>query len=195
MRTIRTTALAAAVLAIIYTAAPQQAQDTPEQGVDVLTRGPVHEAYASAVTTLPVPGPLVPKAPPNPIEELPPDQKPEGDNVQWIPGYWSWDEDRSDFIWVSGFWRVPPPGRQWVPGTWHGVSGQWQYTAGFWTEINQPDVHYLPPPPQPLDSGPSVPAPSNDYLYAPGCWMYRDTGYAWRPGFCYPHRSNWSYIP
>lgn len=33
---------------------------------------------------------------------LPPDQKPEGDDVAWIPGYWAWDDERNDFLWVSG---------------------------------------------------------------------------------------------
>lgn len=166
-----------------------------DKGIDVLTRGPVHEAYASAVNAEPTPGPLVPKAPPAPIEELPPDEKPEGDNVIWIPGYWSWDEDRADFIWVSGFWRVPPPDRQWVPGAWHESNGEWQYTAGFWTEVQQADFSYLPQPPAPVNSGPPTPAPSPNHLYAPGAWVYRDTRYVWRPGFWYAYRPNWIYVP
>ena len=47
-----------------------------EQGVQVLTRGPVHEGFAETVTFDPEPGIVVPKAPPAAIEELPPDQKP-----------------------------------------------------------------------------------------------------------------------
>ena len=112
------------------------AQDPPpDPNVEVLTRGPVHEAYANAVTSQPAPGLLAPKQPPAPIEELPPDEKPAGENVQWIPGYWAWDEDKQDFLWVSGFWRVPPPNRTWVPGVWHDAgNGQWQWTGGFWNE-------------------------------------------------------------
>ncbi len=67
----------------------------------VLARGPVHEAYA-ATAEFPVAGPVVDHRHPGPIEELPPDQRPAGENVQWIPGYWGWDEERTDFIWVSG---------------------------------------------------------------------------------------------
>lgn len=52
------------------------------------------------------------------IEEVPPEQKPTGDNVDWIPGYWAWDDERTDFLWVSGIWRSLPPGRQWVSGYW-----------------------------------------------------------------------------
>src|SRR5438477_5123878 len=73
--------------------------------VEVLTRGPVHEAYADPGVTPTEAPPIVPKQPPELISELPPDQKPEGENVIWIPGYWTWDEDRNDFIWLSGFWR------------------------------------------------------------------------------------------
>src|SRR5437764_9030760 len=91
--------------------APAQNQD-----VQVLTRGPVHEAFALPVVNDPKPGLTVAKQPPAPVEEAPPDQKPAGPNVQWISGYWSWDASRDDFLWVSGVWREPPPGRQWVPG-------------------------------------------------------------------------------
>ena len=61
--------------------------------------------------------------PPDPIPEEPPDQKPKGDNVQWIPGYWAWDDDRQDFLWVSGCWRVPPSGRNWRGSSnfWSGI--------------------------------------------------------------------------
>src|SRR5512138_792575 len=101
-------------------ARPVAAAQPAEQPADpnepeVLARGPVHEAFATTAEA-PAPSPVVAKQPPDPIEELPPDQKPEGDNVQWISGYWHWDEDAERFIWISGFWRVPPPGRLWVPG-------------------------------------------------------------------------------
>src|SRR5690348_5511718 len=91
---------------------------TSPEGVEVQTRGPVHEAYAEPGGVQPAPAPVVPQGPPPAIEETPPDQKPEGEHVQWFPGYFAWDEEKSDFLWVSGFWRAIPPGRQWVPGTW-----------------------------------------------------------------------------
>jgi hypothetical protein len=71
------------------------------QEPDVLTAGPVHEAFAETASFDPEPGIVVPKAPPSAIEEVPPDEKPEGD-VQWISGYWAWDDDRDGFIWISG---------------------------------------------------------------------------------------------
>ena len=83
------------------------AQETPEvEGTEVQTRGPVHEAFAEIVTFDAQAGVVVNKAPPEPIEELPPDEKPEGENVTWIPGYWAWDDERTDFLWVSGTWRA-----------------------------------------------------------------------------------------
>src|SRR5258708_4794574 len=47
------------------------------KGVEVLTRGPVHEAFAS-LTTEAAPTTPVAKQPPKPIEEMPPQEKPEG---------------------------------------------------------------------------------------------------------------------
>src|SRR5438105_1908609 len=60
--------------------AAERRADADGQG-EVLTRGPVHEAFAEPVQFNPKPGAVVPKQPPAPIEELPPDQKPEGQNV------------------------------------------------------------------------------------------------------------------
>ena len=179
---------------LVVVAAP--AQEPPaDPNVEVLTRGPVHEAYANAVTSQPAPGLLAPKQPPDPIEELPPDEKPAGDNVQWIPGYWSWDDDKADFLWVSGFWRVPPPDRTWVPGVWRdNGAGQFQWTGGFWNATAQAEVQYLPPPPAPVEAA-QPPQPGPDYVYAPGVWVYRDTHYVWRPGFWYAFRPGWVYVP
>jgi hypothetical protein len=170
-------------------------QPATPQGVDVLGRGPVHEAFAEPDTANPRPTPIVPKKPPDPIEEVPPDQKPEGDNVQWIPGYFAWDDDSSDFIWVSGVWRAVPPGRSWVPGHWAQVEGGWQWTPGFWADANQTEADYLPPPPPSIESGPSAPAPDDTSTYVPGCWVYREARFLWRPGFWMPFRPNWVYTP
>jgi hypothetical protein len=96
------------------------AQDSPVQqqpDVAVSPTGPIHEAYAQPGLKNPQPAPVVPNKPPEPVPEQPPAEKPQGENVQWISGYWSWDAPRNDFIWVSGFWRQPPPGRKWLRGT------------------------------------------------------------------------------
>ncbi len=168
---------------------------TPRDGVEVLARGPVHEAFAEPTQTRPEPSVVEPKQPPAAIDELPPDQKPEGDSVQWIPGYWGWDEEGKDFLWVSGFWRVPPPNRQWVPGNWQQVQDGWQWTPGFWATAGMEQVEYLPAPPPTLDTGASIPAPDDNSIYAPGCWVYRETRYRWRPGFWVDYKPNWVWIP
>jgi hypothetical protein len=179
------------------------AADQPPPALDeaeVMTSGPVHEAYAEPVSAQPQPTPIIPKRPPDPIEEVPSEQKPALDNVQWIPGYWAWDDARGDFLWVSGFWRVPPPDRQWVPGYWSEAQGGWQWAPGFWadttaTQAAQAQVTYLPPPPPSLDTGPSVPAPVANSMYVPGNWMYAQTRYLWRPGFWLTPRAGWVWIP
>ena len=126
------------------TTAQEPPPDSPPAGVEVMARGPVHEAYAEPTDPRPQAGPVVPKQPPDAVEELPPDQKPEGDNVEWIPGYWAWDDEQNDFLWVSGFWRECRPGPQWVPGHWQQVEGGWQWSAGFWASADQQEVEYLP---------------------------------------------------
>jgi hypothetical protein len=165
------------------------------EGVDVQARGPVHEAYAEPTDARPEPTPLVTKQPPDPVPEVPPDQKPEGDNVVWVPGYWSWDQDANDFLWVSGFWRNLPPGRQWVPGTWQQVEGGWHWVPGYWGTAQQTEVQYLPAPPPSIDQGASTPAPDATSTYVPGCWVYRETRYFWRPGFWCAFHPGWVWCP
>jgi len=122
------------------------APDASVQGVQVLTRGPVHEAFAGIVTYNPEPGIVVAKAPPEMIEEVPPGERPEGNNVTWIPGYWAWDEERSDFIWISGTWRALPPGRQWMAGYWGETTQGYQWTSGYWADAATQETTYLPQP-------------------------------------------------
>jgi hypothetical protein len=175
--------------------AAQPGRADAEEGLQVLTRGPVHEAFAETVTFDPEVGIVVPKAPPAAIEELPPDQRPEGTNVTWIPGYWGWDDERSDFLWVSGVWRNLPPGRQWVPGYW-GQSGQGvQWTSGYWADAKVSEVEYLPEPPETVEAGPNVGAPSADSTWVPGSWVWHQGRYAWRPGFWANVQPDWVWVP
>ncbi len=175
--------------------AAQPGQADAEQGVQVLTRGPVHEAFAETVTFDPEPGIVVPKAPPAAIEELPPDQKPDGDNVAWIPGYWGWDDERSDFLWVSGVWRALPPGRQWVPGYWGRSAQGVQWTSGYWADAKVSEIAYLPEPPATVEAGPNIVAPSPDAMWLPGCWLWQNNRYAWRPGFWAGGQPDWDWVP
>ena len=173
--------------------AQQPGDDAP--GVQVLTRGPVHEAFAGMVTFNPEPGIVLTKAPPNAIEELPPGEKPEGDNVTWIPGYWAWDDERNDFLWVSGIWRNLPPGREWRTGYWGKTPQGYQWTSGYWADATAQETTYLPPPPATVEVGPNIAAPSMDYGWMPGCWVWYQARYAWRPGYWAQGRADWNWMP
>jgi len=164
-------------------------------GVEVLTRGPVHEAFAETVTFDPEPGLVAPKAPPAPIEEAPPEQRPEGANVAWISGYWAWDDERTDYLWVSGIWRSLPPGRQWVSGYWGRSAGGAQWTSGYWADAKASEVEYLPEPPATVEVGPNVAAPSPDHRWLPGSWLWQQNRYAWRPGYWAAGQSDWDWVP
>lgn len=181
---------------------PPGAADSSAQ---IMTRGPVHEAFAAPLVHDPKPGPVIDRMPPKPVEELPPDQKPVGANVQWIPGYWQWDAGRNDFLWISGVWRDPPPGCQWVPGYWNEVQGGTQWVPGAWVPIPEAAQSqaapspsqslYLPAPPPSLEIGPSSPAPAAEVFWSPGCWTWQGARYVWRPGFWAAVQPGWVWMP
>lgn len=160
----------------------------PPKGIEVLAHGPVHEAFAS-LGGEPTPTRAVPKRPPKPLNELPPTDKPEG-HVVWIGGYWAWDDESHDYLWVSGLWRTPPPHKQWIGGYWREQGELWQWIPGFWTDAveqgkDTKEVTYLPKPPQMPNVAPNGDAPNADSFYVPGGWTY-NTGtnsYAWRAGY------------
>jgi hypothetical protein len=183
--------------ALLIPDTPVAADDAanPEDGIEVLARGPVHEAFADPGAQQAKPSPIIPKQPPKDIEELPPLQKPEGNNVQWVSGFWAFDDESQDFIWVSGFWRDIPPGRQWMPGYWSRLADGWQWVAGFWVEAGQKEMQFLPQPPATLDNGPSVPQPAEDYSYSPGNWVYRENRYLWSPGSWLAYSPSWVWCP
>jgi hypothetical protein len=174
--------------------APPVATDS-EAGTQVLTRGPVHEAFAATVTFNPEAGIVAPKAAPEAIEELPPERKPEGTNVAWIPGYWAWDDERDDFLWVSGVLRALPPGRQWVSGYWGKSARGSQWTSGYWADAKASEVEYLPEPPDTVEAGPNIAAASVDQIWVPGSWIWNQSRYAWRPGYWATAQPNWVWTP
>jgi hypothetical protein len=138
--------------AVLQAGTPAWAEEPPPppqpDGVKVQARGPVHEAYAEPVGVPPQAGPLVPKQPPEAIDEVPPP------GPLWVAAHGQQVED--GWQWVQGLWAeaeqkqleyVPPPpplldsGAQ-VPApdeTSTYVSGCWVYRQtrflwrpGFW---------------------------------------------------------------
>ncbi|MBL8822971.1 MAG: YXWGXW repeat-containing protein [Planctomycetia bacterium] len=177
-------------------AADNSNNGTMENGQQVLTRGPIHEAFGQPTVFNPKPGLLIPQKPPQPVEELPPDEKPEGENVAWLGGYWSWDEEKNDFMWISGFWRVLPPGRQWMPGYWNEKAGQHQWVSGYWANAEIDDEEIIDEaPPESLERGAPPTAPSEDHIWVPGTYVYRDTRYLWRPGYWIASQPGWCWVP
>ena len=174
---------------------PEDFQPIPEESVEIQTSGPIHEAFAIPLTTDVPESIVVKKQPPEPIEELPPEQKPEGSNVVWVPGYFGWDEQRNDFLWISGFWRDIPPGRVWVSGYWSEASDGYQWVPGFWTSAEQPEVTYLPEPPEIIETGPSIEQPSPDHFWVPGHWSWVGDHYGWRPGYWSRIHPDWVWVP
>ena len=183
----------------LWWAQPAPAQSAADAalpaGAEVLTRGPVHEAFAQPASTGAASTLIVPKKPPEAIDEIPPDSKPAGENAVWISGYWGWDDDRKDFLWVSGVWRVPPPNQRWVAGYWTPASGGFQWAPGFWTPVAEQEVEYFPEPPASLEQGPTSEAPSAEYVWIPGCWRWHASRYAWRPGYWGAAQSDWVWSP
>lgn len=175
--------------------APDPNMAVPEADVEAFARGQVHEAFADVYELDPAPNVIVTVAPPAPVDELPPEEAPTGDDVQWISGYWGWDAESTDYIWVSGVWRDVPPGRRWVPGYWAEATGGFQWVSGFWTNAESQELAYLPQPPASLEVGPNVPPPSDDQVWVPGNWSYVSNDYRWSPGYYTPCQTDYMWIP
>lgn len=163
--------------------------------VQVLTSGPVHEAFAETVIYDPEPDMVVMAPPPEALDEQPPDQMPDDPDMTWIPGYWAWDDDRDDYLWISGIWRSVPPTRRYVPGYWTRVGPGYQWTSGFWMDENATEIVYLPEPPERIEPGPPPPAPAPNLIWSPGTWIWDFDRYVWRPGYWVEATPDWLWVP
>ena len=124
-----------------------------------------------------------------------PEYRLRGKNVGWMPGYWSWDDQRKKHIWTSGFWRLWPPDRDYVPGYWEQVDGGWRWISGFWIKQASEEIRYLPKPPKSLEAGPTSLPPSTDQIWMPGRYVWNETGFGWRNGFWAKARLGWIWNP
>ncbi len=185
--------------AVAQPSSPEQQYAPPalpnQEQPEVLSRGPVHEAFAEPVNIQLQAGLVAPDRPPPNIEELPPEERPQGQQFVWIPGYWSWDADRHGYIWVSACWRVAPPRMSWVPGYWSPVSGGWEWVAGFWTPAGAQEIEYLPAPPTDDDVEPLGPPPSEDTIWVPPCMYWVQGQYVRRGGYWLAAQPNWVWVP
>jgi hypothetical protein len=180
----------------LYGEATEQPPPIPsEEQPEVLTRGPINEAFAKPVNLEDQRGLIAPTEPPANIDEVPPAERPAGDQFVWVPGYWAWDSDRNGYIWVSGCWRAAPPDMYWVPGYWAKTAGGWQWVAGFWAPVSNKEIEYLRTPPALTDVEPPGPAPSPDKIWVPPCWYWYHGQYIRRPGYWIMAQADWVWVP
>jgi hypothetical protein len=180
----------------LYGGASDQPPATPaEEQPEVLTSGPVHEAFAEPVNLQVQAGLVVPDQPPAKIEEVPPADRPQGDQFVWVPGYWAWDQDRSGYIWVSACWRAAPAKMYWVPGYWAKVPEGWEWVAGFWAPADAQKIQYLPAPPVLDDVQPPGPPPSADSIWVPACQYWSQDHYVRRAGYWLLEKPGWVWVP
>ncbi len=196
-----------------------RAQDPPafKEPVEMLAAREERSATASTVKISPHESLVTPakdrewesidKVPPPPIAERPGEAAP-SPNARWIEGYWDWDTTRRDFSWVTGTWRVPPPGRFWVNGYWQRQKKGWFRVPGFWSEpiaarteekaegspASPRDWHKEGPPPvRPAETIHNAPGP--DYFYIAGEYVPDARGVVWRPGFWWRSQPGWEWAP
>jgi len=176
-------------------AAPQQpsADRASGQNFIALSRGPVHEAFAQPLRTSRSAAIVVDQRPPEPIEELPPREVPQADDIQWIPGYWGWDPAEYEFVWVSGVWRRPPAGMSWLPGDWVSHDEGYAWISGAWVEEGSLTL-VTKTPPEPRQEEPGR-APSENHFWVPGRWVYHASDFRWEPGFWAQSREKEVWIP
>jgi hypothetical protein len=170
---------------------PRATTDQPRSVPDVQTRQ--RRAYA-------------PKEPPAAIVERPAGARP-ARNAQWVPGYWDWDPDQHEYVWVGGSWQVPPAGSFWVNTRWVRDAAGWYRAPGFWshrrdravvtTEFDatpRPSWEKTGPPADHPDDTPGL-APGPNFFFVPGHYEPAGDQLAWRTGFWARVQPGWDWVP
>ena len=191
------------------------AQDAPaaddpgqDQDVQVLTQGPVHEAFAVAGGARPQGRAWWSRSSRRTrSRRCRRTRSRRARTSSGSPATGAGTTARNDYLWVSGVWREPPPGRQWVPGYWNQVDGRIPVGARrrgcrsarqsrrTGRPSPQSQATYLPPPPASLEAGPSSPSPGRTSSGRPGYWSWQGSRYVWRPGFWAAVQPNWVWMP
>jgi len=177
--------------ATVSTAAPQ---------IEVLLSGPVHEAFLQPFDGNVTPGQVIHQAPPLPLHEIAPRFMPEGNGIQWIPGYWSTLPDAkgiNDFVWVSGTFRRVPPGRTWMSGGWVKVADGFRWTPGAWVpaDFNLAKAQTVSVPPSLGNLAPVGTAPSALHTWVPPQQLFENGKWVARDGFWTRGHSDWVWNP
>lgn len=162
---------------------------------DVLLRGPIHEGFAQPAVLDAAEPLLVSKRPPPALREFPPAIRPAANQTVWLPGYWGWDEGQENFLWVSGVWRVPPPGMRWVPGYWSARDDHFAWTPGFWFAKEAARLQYSNSPPALQKAERVQPAAAPDQFYVPGYWAAAGDKNVWRRGHWATFQEGWVWMP
>lgn len=139
-----------------------------------------------------------PKPPPAAIAERP-GTGPAKPGARWVGGYWAWDKVRADFVWVTGLWHVPPPGKFWVEGYWRRDRQGWYRVPGFWSarvDEERPIDWKKDGPPNPPDED-VPPAPGPNHFYVAGVYTPDPDGkgLVWKAGYWYKAQPGWEWLP
>lgn len=174
----------------------QPAPPRPEAD-DTKAEPPTHEALLPPATrTREMRAPM---SPPPPPEERPTEDSPDP-RATWVPGYWSWDQARNDFVWVGGVWQVPPRDSIWVGGRWMRDPVGWYRVAGSWgrrraaSTVGRVDWRKAGPPAEHPDDVPG-PAPGPDYFLVAGHYAPDGDGLVWKSSFWARVQDGWDWVP
>ncbi len=159
-----------------------------------IENGPVHEAIATIINANLILEAISTAPPKNIIERIPAQ---EISNANWISGYWAWSRRLNDYVWVSGVWRVAPPGQQWIDGYWEKFEDGWVWINGFWSSKPLDQINFIK---QALPTTPAetiMAAPGEDYFCVPGYWSYepQDKSFVWVGGGWQPFNPDWVLVP
>jgi hypothetical protein len=162
--------------------------------LEVLTRGPFHEAFATPILFEYADSPATQETVPAPLNEAVPSFRPHGSvDAIWIPGYWAWNDVNDSWSWVTGTWRVPPPGKRWTSGYWTTSKNVSRWVPGFWSSAKNSQLTYTPAPPKPQrEAGRSDLAAAE--FWTPGTWLYEKGEFVWRSGKSHQVQPDWVWI-
>jgi hypothetical protein len=159
---------------------------------DRVEEGHVHEAFMNTESTVTLLT-AVPLEPPPPLKETVSEQI--DPQAIWVKGYWEWSYPRSEFVWCSGCWRLPPPDHQWIPGYWVKMQDGWVRVRGFWSDVPESKLAYInQTPPDPYNENPKN-SPGKDFFWMSGYWKYEHNKYEWYEGKWEVLDENWVYVP